>query len=269
MRHRDALAFGKITLAEVAAREKLNAQYLASLWQTLTDKTESYPLDAIRAKWRIATEKDVPALTAEVTAWQMALWKFAAIGSYRATYRQLPNDPGAVELQTIHTGMKPPPGQSEVTLYLTTAFRDAAAGRQKGMWVWVRVQRFEMRGKPVLLLPRLRARFGGAFEGSITRHCFGPTAPKYLAAAVELANDKKLTADELAKKYALDAAFLKRWGEVLAVEPFARDAESIGRLGASGASGAHAAAKRDAEKRRRGPRSNGWHKKRAPTCRFS
>ncbi len=42
---------------------------------------------------------------------------------------------------------------------------------------------------------------------------------KYLAAAVEAANDRRITPDALAKKHGLDAAFLKRWVEVLAVEP--------------------------------------------------
>ncbi|HVL12896.1 MAG TPA: DUF1592 domain-containing protein, partial [Gemmata sp.] len=53
---------------------------------------------------------------------------------------------------------------------------------------------------------------------------------KYLAAVVELANDRELTPEVAAKRHKLDAAFLKRWSEVLAVEPYTRDAESIGRV---------------------------------------
>jgi hypothetical protein len=47
VRHRAKLAAGKFD--EVAATEKLNAKYLRVLWETLTDKTSSQPLDAIRA----------------------------------------------------------------------------------------------------------------------------------------------------------------------------------------------------------------------------
>src|SRR5581483_11052335 len=60
---------------DVAAKEKLNAKYLGVLWRVLSDKTPSHPLDSVRAKWRAATESDVPALAADVAAWQAALWK--------------------------------------------------------------------------------------------------------------------------------------------------------------------------------------------------
>jgi len=95
VRHREALTTGRITLIEAAAKEKLNPKYLGALWQTLTDKAPSQPLDSIRARWREASEKDVIALTAEITALQKKAWKFVPIGSYRygATVRQVPNDP--------------------------------------------------------------------------------------------------------------------------------------------------------------------------------
>jgi len=97
IRHRNALIGGQTTPAEVARKEKLNPKYLAVLWQTLTDKTPSHPLDPIRARWRQATEKDVGALASEIAAWQTKLWKFVPIGSYRYgnTVRQVPNDPAA------------------------------------------------------------------------------------------------------------------------------------------------------------------------------
>jgi hypothetical protein len=251
VRHREALASGKSTLAAVAASEKLNAQYLTALWQALTDKTPSYPLDAIRSKWRSATEKDVPALTAEVTAWQVALWKSAAIGSYRATHRQVPNDPAAVQSETVRLGVKPPPGQGEVTLYLTA--RDVSPDA-KGDVVWSR-PRFEGAGKPALLL-RDYEQFGAAFEVDYPS-CFTSSA-KYLAAAVELANDKKLTPEEAARKHNLDAAFLKRWSEVLAVAPFTQDAAGIGRPVPVEALTLleEKTPKNDAR-----PAINGWHKK--------
>ncbi len=98
VRHREALTTGKITLNEAAAKEKLNPKYLGVLWQTLTDKSPSQPLDSIRARWREASEKDVVALTAEIAARQKKAWKFVPIGSYRygATVRQVANDPPAL-----------------------------------------------------------------------------------------------------------------------------------------------------------------------------
>lgn len=226
VRHRDALLAGKATVAEVAAKEKLNAKYLGSLWQALADKTPSHPLDTIRAKWRAATEKDVPALAAEVAGWQASLWKTVKVGSYvqeswgsspaKKEYadslsRQVPVDPPAAESVPLRVAVKPAPGQAEVVLYL--AARPLSGG---GNVVWQR-PRFEAAGKPPLLL-RDYDRFGPAFE--VDYPSMFATSAKYIAAAVELANDAKTSPDEVAKKHGLDATFLKRWAEILAVEPF-------------------------------------------------
>ncbi|HEX8911026.1 MAG TPA: DUF1587 domain-containing protein, partial [Humisphaera sp.] len=73
VRHRDALRAG--AFADVAAREKLNPKYLAALWAELTADDPSQPLADLRARWRSAGEADVPALAADVSAWQAALWR--------------------------------------------------------------------------------------------------------------------------------------------------------------------------------------------------
>src|SRR5262249_44391181 len=70
VRHRDDLTSGKVSIEVVAEKEKLNAKYLGVLWRTLTDTEPSWPLDRVRARWRRSSEKDVPALLAEITAWQ-------------------------------------------------------------------------------------------------------------------------------------------------------------------------------------------------------
>ena len=151
VRHREALVAGEISLAEVAAKEKLNAKYLGVLWQTLTDKTSSTPLDLLRARWRSATEKEVGSLAAEIAEWQKALWKFVPIGSYRdgATTRQVANDPAATDSHAIKLAVKPAPAQNEVVLFLAT--RDWSQVGQKSEVIWHR-PRFEKAGKPPLLL---------------------------------------------------------------------------------------------------------------------
>jgi hypothetical protein len=236
VRHRDALAAGQ--LGEVAAREKLNSKYLAALWATLTDWTPSEPLDSIRAKWRAATEKDVPAVAAEIAAWQAALWRTVRVGSYiqakwgengpansyaESLTRQVAVDPPAVASVPLRLAVKPAPGQSEVVLYL--AAREAGPA---GPVVWRR-PRFEAPGKPPLLL-RDYPQFGPAFE--VDYPSVFVDSEKYLAAVIEAANDKKLTPEDLARKHGLDAAFLKRWIAVLAVEPWTKDAgpDAIGRV---------------------------------------
>jgi Protein of unknown function (DUF1592)/Protein of unknown function (DUF1588)/Protein of unknown function (DUF1587)/Protein of unknown function (DUF1585)/Protein of unknown function (DUF1595)/Planctomycete cytochrome C len=235
VRHRADLFAGKLMLDEVAAREKLNAKYFGVLWRALTDKSASEPLDAIRAKWRTSSEKDVPALTAEVTALQAALWKTVKVGNYvqaawnstsgyvESLTRQAPVDPPATDSVALRVAVKPAPGQSEVVLYL--AARELGNG---GPVVWQR-PRFEAPGKAALLL-RDYTQFGPAFE--VDYPSVFLNSAKYLDAAIEAANDRRLSAEDLAKKHAIDAAFLKRWIAVLAVEPFVKDAnpDAVGRL---------------------------------------
>ncbi|MBM3979366.1 MAG: DUF1592 domain-containing protein [Planctomycetes bacterium] len=232
VRNRDALLAGKFD--EVAAKEKLSAKYLRALFAALSNPTQSRPLDTIRAKWRGAKEADVPALAADVVAQQNALWRTVRIGSYvqakwgeakggylESVTRQVPVDPPVAESATLRFPFKPAPGQSDVTLYMS-----AHEVKSAGDVVWAR-PRFEGAGKPPLLLSDY-ATFGLAFEVEYPT-AFANSA-KYLAAAVELANDKKLTVEDVARTHGIDAAFLKRWSEVLAVESFARDANAIGRI---------------------------------------
>jgi hypothetical protein len=221
VRHRDALLAGTTTPEDLATQKHLNPKYFGVLWRALTDKAPSYPLDAIRARWRTATERDVPALAGDVAAWQAVLWTTAKVGSYirpagtgyvENTSRQVATDPPATGSVPLRVTVKPTPGQADVVLYLAARELNPAGG---GPVVWRR-PRFETAGKPPLLLrdyaeygPALEADYPSAFAGSA----------KYLAAVVEAANDPKAPLDGLARKHGLDAAFLRRWAEALAVEP--------------------------------------------------
>ena len=219
VRYRDDLLLGKVTIEALAAKEKLNAKYLQVLWQTLTEENASYPLDRIRSRWKQATEKDVAALLADIDAWQKLLWKFVPIGSYRYgnMARQVANEPAVAESQTLKLSVKPAPGQNEVVLYL--AANEIPSATRDGSVIWQR-PRFEAKGKPALLL-RDYAEYGSKYE--IEFPAIFANTGKYLTAAVEAANDRKLSVEELAKKHNLDMDFLKQWIAVLAVEPFGKD----------------------------------------------
>ena len=52
IRHRAAMQAGKVTIADVATKEKLNAKYLGILWQALQEKSTSLMLDALRTRWQ-------------------------------------------------------------------------------------------------------------------------------------------------------------------------------------------------------------------------
>ena len=226
VRHREALIAGKTTPADVARAEKLNPKYLGVLWQTLSAETPSAALDGLRARWRKASEKDAGALAAEVAAWQAALWKTVPIGSYRYgnTVAQVANDPSASPSQTVRLPVKPTPGQADVTLYLVA--RDLASDGKGGGVVWSR-PRFERPGQPPMLL-RDYAAFGPAYE--IDFATVFADAAKYLGAAAYAAHDRKVVVEALAKERGLDAAFLKRWIDVVALESIS-GADTPERLG--------------------------------------
>jgi len=220
VRHRTAIKTGKMTIENVARIEKLNAKYLDALWTMLTDHSPSHALNWIRVRWIKASESDVPALTAEISAWQAALSKFVLIGSYRYgnTVREVSNDPAASESQSIRLQVKPIPGQSDIVLYLS-----ANDGMSNGDVVWQR-PRFEAVAKPPLLL-RDYAQFGAEYEVDFTA-LFADTA-KYLGAALDAAHDRKTPIGDVAKKHGLNAELLQRWIELLALKP---DAATIGRV---------------------------------------
>jgi hypothetical protein len=236
VRNRAALMSGSVTVDAVATKEQLNAKYLGILWRTLSDTTPSYPLDSIRAHWRSATEKDVPALTAEVAAWQDALWQLVRVGSYvrpvgngfaESTTRQVAVSPSPVEARPIRVAVKPLPGQNDVVLTLASHDLIADSSQRKnpnsridaGQVVWQR-PRFEAAGKPPLLL-RDYAQFGPAYE--VDYPSVFADSSRYLAAAVEAANNRSLSVADLANRHGLNAAFLNRWIAVLAVQPFTRE----------------------------------------------
>jgi len=223
VRHRDILLNGKTTIDAVAAQEKLNAKYLGVLWQTLAQSPPSEKLggdllERIRSRWRSANVTDAAALSTEIGEWQKSLWKFVPIGSYRyhATVRQVANDPVAGSVQPIRLAVKPAPGQSEVVVRL--ASQDLAPAPKDSRIVWQR-PRFEAAGKTPLLLSEYE-RFAAAYEADHAT-IFANTA-KYLAATIAL-TDNKRTVDDLAQEEKLDAALLKRWVTLLALEPVKKE----------------------------------------------
>jgi hypothetical protein len=222
LKHRAALTAGTLSPDQVAATEKLSPKYLRALWAALTDPTPSHPLDAIRTRWRAAGTNDAGAVAAEVAHWQARLWKTAHVGSYvdkvstnprDSDTRQAANDPTMKDVVPIRFALKPAPGQSEVVL--TLAARDVTSPNSQGETVWQR-PRFEAKNKPAMLLRDYRV-FGPAYE--IDYPALFHDAAKYLAEVAESARDRKISVDVLAKKHALDAVRLRRWVDLVALDP--------------------------------------------------
>jgi hypothetical protein len=221
IRHRDRLMAGQTTIAQIASREKLNAKYLNILWQSLTDKTPSIPLQSIRERWRTAKENDAPAIATEIAAWQNVLWNTGNVGNYIRTVanqyvespsRQLPSDLTVTASMPFRLVVKPTPGQSEIVVTLAT--RDLLPAESGSRVVWQR-PRFESAGQPPLLLKNYR-QAGDAFN--VDYRTIFANASQYLGAAAEAARDRKASIETLAHARGLDPVFLKRWVELLALD---------------------------------------------------
>ena len=191
----------------------------------LDRRAPSYPLDRIRARWRRASEKDVPALrrgdlrlaggAVEVRPHrQLQRRQHGSAGGERSRAGRVANPETESEAGARARRSRALPGD-----------RRAAPAAQGGYVVWHR-PRLEGVNKPALLL-RDYAQFGPQYEVDYAA-VFADSA-KYLAAAVEAAKDRKLSADDVAKKHGLDAALTKRWIDVLAVSGRAPGAEDPGR----------------------------------------
>ena len=203
IRYRDELLAGKIAIDAVAEKEKLSPKYLSILWQTLTDKQPSAPLDQICLKWRQAEAKDVEAVAAEIRAWQGLLWKFNKVGSYVNEVWQDAGNPAMTDAHAIKFKPKLTPGQNEVVLYLVSR---KLSGPAESRVVWQR-PRFEG-GKLEPLLLRGLATFSEPYEAA--SHAILADTAKYLNAAIEPDAQRGIL-DDLAKKHQLDPVVLKNW----------------------------------------------------------
>ncbi|HEX5499375.1 MAG TPA: DUF1587 domain-containing protein, partial [Thermomicrobiales bacterium] len=80
LEERAALQSGAQTIEAVARQRGLNAKYLGTLWTALDDGEPSLLLDAVRSQWRSAKADGAAAVSADISRWQAALWRFATIG---------------------------------------------------------------------------------------------------------------------------------------------------------------------------------------------
>ncbi|MBL8822579.1 MAG: DUF1592 domain-containing protein [Planctomycetia bacterium] len=228
VRHREAIQKGKRTFQEVATTEKLHAKYLDILWNALSSTTPSPVLDPIRKKWAVATEADVPALSNEITRCQTVLWKTNNVANYiqstpagfaECLTRQLPFVPAIAESTPLRMSYKPVPGQNEAVLYLST--QDLLPVTDVARVIWQK-PRLEALGKPPLLLADYDS-FRDEYEVDYAS-VFHNTA-KYLEAVAEKVRVPSSKVEILASSHGIDAPFLQRWLEVLAV-----DSGSLGRV---------------------------------------
>ncbi len=214
---RAGLTAGTRTSAAVAAARGLNARYLATLWHGLTDPAPSVLLGSLQAKWRTATEADVPALVAEVAAWQKGLWQFSSVGHIGKlngpTGWMTPVSPLASR-QDVRFKIPPALDGQSVTISLVGS--DAGDGPTDDVVVW-RQPRLVAPGRPDLPLRDVR-RVAADLDTQRDRLLAATT--RYLAAAAEaLATPGQVRVAASARAHDLDPGTLRAWFDLVGAVP--------------------------------------------------
>jgi len=213
IRHRERLTGDLDAATPVAQEEDLNAKYLRLLAQKLVSRQpQSLLLDRIRDRWRTATVEDEAALTAEIVAWQSAVWKFNSAGiagrEGGPTAWMEPVNPITTR-QEFKIELPESAAEENVVVYLTAG--EAGDGNQGDFVVWK---------NPRLVggnLPELPLRHAAGLHqrlAELRREVLG-NAARYLAAVAEATPESD--AQELAARHAVDPGLLKAWLEYVDV----------------------------------------------------
>jgi len=148
------------SIQAVARQQKLSPKYLMILFQLLHSPAPSPLLDNLRKLWRTATPSKIPALLAEITPWQQALWKFSSVGHIgKADGPKAwmePVTPLAAS-QEFKLKLSPSPGTNEIRLYLATT--DAGDGKIGDAVLWQQ-PRLTIPGRPPIPLQEVRGLAG-------------------------------------------------------------------------------------------------------------
>ncbi|HEX3599523.1 MAG TPA: DUF1587 domain-containing protein, partial [Lacipirellulaceae bacterium] len=212
---RDALTSAGKSIEEVAREQHINAKYLGILWTSLNGTEPSQLLDGLRENWRKAKPNDVPALTADITAWQKSLWSFASVGLIGRKdgpkHWLEPATPLTIK-QEFKFKLPESPAGGDVTISLAAS--DAGDGNAGDYVVW-HSPRLVSPGKTDLLLRDVRS-----VVRSLTarRTELFANAAAYLNAADEVAAATG-TSDvtKVAQKYNLPEANRRAWLDYLGI----------------------------------------------------
>jgi hypothetical protein len=201
-------------VARVAAERGLSTKYLGILLQKLRGREASPLLDAVRARWRTAGVADLPALLAEIEAWQRALFHFQSVGHIGKvggpTAWCNASEP-VVAQQEFRVALPAAPGGS-VAVHLAAA--PVVAGQSGDRIVWHK-PRLEWPGQPDLSLRDLRH---VAAAIPVARANGIAAAASCLAAAAEVREvGGTATLESVAQRHGVEPTLLRRWCTFLGI----------------------------------------------------
>lgn len=211
LEEREALESQGKSLSEVAAARKLSPRYLQSLWAILQSDHEANPsllLAGLQKTWK-SSAVDVEKLTAFVSPWQQALWKFSSVGHIGKVGGPKawmePVNPLS-ERQEIRQKLEVAPNAKEVTIYLVAS--DAGDGDEGDDVLWER-PRLVAPGRQDLLLRDVR-RVARQLEKS-REFIFSSTAAALEAVAAVRQHPGPIDARQLAADHKVAPEALNAW----------------------------------------------------------
>jgi hypothetical protein len=213
VQHRDRILGSPSTAASgIADNAGLNGKFLGLLIAGLTAADESsLLLQQLQNRWLAAGPDDVPAIVAEIDAWQNALWKFNTVGHLGYIQPWQEAVAPVVAQREFRTKLAPVAGTDEIVLYLVSG----TAGVKEGAAVTWRNPRLERSGASPI---RLRDVRGATAVLERTRHAALEMTEAYLAAAWEARHSEPQPAvDELASRHDVEPAALAAWLAYLGV----------------------------------------------------
>lgn len=195
--------------AAVATARGLSVPYLTSLRDYLAGQDPAELGGGLRARWRSATAKDVPALVADIERWQRALWKFNPVGQVG-----MPKGPAhwqetvspLAERQEVK--LKLPDKNDGRDQVISLVAEDAGGGAQPAVVVW-QEPKLILAGRPAMPLRDV----GKLVDGLITRRerMIGAITKTLDAAAEAKTATGTIDSTALAAKHGVDAAVLDAW----------------------------------------------------------
>jgi hypothetical protein len=214
---RPSLTSGAKSVEAVAIERGLNARYLGTLWGSLTSPGPSLLLGGLQARWRAARLEDVPALVAEVAAWQKGLWKFASVGHIgKVGGPRAWMEPVSPLIASQEVRFKVPPSTDGKDVTLSLVATDAGDGNEHDFVVWRR-PRLVAAGRPDLPLRDVRR---VARELSTRRERLFADTTKYLDASAEVeAARGRVDVEDQARRRGLDPGSLRAWLDYLGIVP--------------------------------------------------
>lgn len=131
------LKAGESSMKALAEQHGLNAKYLGTFWNAVTERTPSLLLGKLGQQWNAAKSDDARSIVEWILQWQKSLWRFSTIGHIgRENGPKAWQEPVTplVHQQEVRLPLPAAADQKEMTLRLVA--RDAGDGNASDFVVW-------------------------------------------------------------------------------------------------------------------------------------